>query len=67
MGDTKFKGIAEEMLLKCEVLFFESDPPISCDEAKKRTQAAVPRLLTIFDMIFPLTELIKIRGLSYRD
>jgi len=66
MNDRQFREVAEEMLLKCERHFFESDPPISVEEAKKRTRPAVRRLLTIFHMISPLTEQIKEKSLPHR-
>lgn len=66
MSDTQLRRLAEEMLLKCELQFFESDPRISADEAKKRTRAAVKRLLTIFRIIFPLMEKAKEKSLPRR-
>ncbi len=66
MNNTQFREVAEEMLLKCELQFFESDPPISIDEARRRTRAAVKRLVTIFHMIYSNIEEIKENPLPNR-
>ncbi len=59
MNNTQFREVAEEMLLKCTLLFSENDPPLSVDEVRKLTRIDVKRLTTIIHMVYPSIKKLK--------
>jgi tRNA G46 methylase TrmB len=66
MIHASLREIAERTLLKCEIQFYESEVPISTDEARKRTRPAVERLLTFYHTISTLIPQIKEKSLPLK-
>jgi ubiquinone/menaquinone biosynthesis C-methylase UbiE len=66
MIHASLREIAEETLLKCESQFYESEVPLSTDEARKRTRPAVERLLTFYHTISTLIPQIKEKSLPLK-